>query len=225
MVNFNIYSQYRCPSGTDGKQCETAPERCIGNPCMHNGRCQDFGSGLNCTCPDDYNGIGCQYEYDACQAGACKNGASCIDNGVGFSCICPPGYTGKTCEEDIIDCKENSCPPSATCIDLTGKFFCQCPFNLTGDDCRKCKLLSSLFDFWFVTSGTSLIIFSYICTAIQVDYDLYFSDPTRSSAAQVIPFFTGSKKSLTVAMWVQFTQKDEAGIFLTIYGVRLVEIT
>lgn len=86
----------RCPSGTDGKQCETAPERCIGNPCMHHGRCQDFGSGLNCTCPEDYTGIGCQYEYDACQAGACKNGATCIDEGSGFTCICPPGYTGNS---------------------------------------------------------------------------------------------------------------------------------
>jgi len=83
-----------CPSGTDGKQCETAPKRCIGNPCMHHGHCQDFGSGLNCTCPNDYTGIGCQYEYDACQAGACKNGATCIDEGPGFTCICPPGYTG-----------------------------------------------------------------------------------------------------------------------------------
>jgi len=61
---------------------------------MHHGRCQDFGSGLNCTCPDDYTGIGCQYEYDACQAGACKNGATCIDEGPGFTCVCPPGYTG-----------------------------------------------------------------------------------------------------------------------------------
>lgn len=94
---YNIVYLYffdSCPSGTDGKQCETAPERCIGNPCMHRGRCQDFGSGLNCTCPDDYTGIGCQYEYDACQAGACKNGATCIDDGPGFTCICPPGYTG-----------------------------------------------------------------------------------------------------------------------------------
>lgn len=56
--------------------------------------------------------------------------------------------------------------------------------------------------------------------AIQVDYDLYFSDPVRSSAAQVIPFFTGARKSLTVAMWVQYTQKDEVGIFFTLYAVR-----
>ena len=27
-----------CPSGTDGKRCETAPDRCIGNPCMNNGK-------------------------------------------------------------------------------------------------------------------------------------------------------------------------------------------
>ncbi|XP_046990617.1 sushi, von Willebrand factor type A, EGF and pentraxin domain-containing protein 1 [Schistocerca americana] len=181
-----------CPSGTDGKHCETAPERCIGNPCMHGGRCQDFGSGLNCTCPADYTGIGCQYEYDACAAGACQNGATCIDHGPGYTCICPAGYTGKNCEEDIVDCKENSCPPSATCIDLTGKFYCQCPFNLTGEDCRK---------------------------TIQVDYDLYFSDPSRSSASLVVPFYLGAKTSMTVAMWVQFTQKDEAGTFFTMYSV------
>ncbi|XP_063243609.1 sushi, von Willebrand factor type A, EGF and pentraxin domain-containing protein 1 isoform X2 [Bacillus rossius redtenbacheri] len=181
-----------CPSGTDGKHCETAPERCIGEPCMHGGRCQDFGSGLNCSCPTDFTGVGCQYEYDACAARACQNGATCIDNGPGYTCVCPHGYTGKNCEEDIVDCKENSCPPAATCIDLTGKFYCQCPFNLTGDDCRK---------------------------TIQVDYDLYFSDPTRSSAALVVPFFLGSRKSLTIAMWVQFTQKDEGGIFFTLYSV------
>ncbi|XP_071439306.1 uncharacterized protein uif isoform X2 [Hetaerina americana] len=182
-----------CPSGTDGKQCETAPERCIGSPCMHGGTCQDFGSGLNCSCPGDYTGVGCQYEYDACVAGACQNGASCFDSGPGYTCVCPPGFTGKHCEEDIVDCKENSCPPSATCIDLTEKFFCQCPFNLTGEDCRK---------------------------TISVDYDLYFTDPTRSSASLIVPFFIGGKQSMTIAMWVQFTQKDEGGTFFTLYSVK-----
>lgn len=85
----------RCPSGTDGKQCETAPERCIGSPCMHGGKCQDFGSGLNCTCPADFAGVGCQYEFDACQANVCQNGATCIDNGPGYTCVCPPGFTGE----------------------------------------------------------------------------------------------------------------------------------
>ena len=52
-----------CPRGTDGKRCETAPERCIGSPCMHGGFCRDFGSGLN-----------------ACREGACQNGASCVQH-------------------------------------------------------------------------------------------------------------------------------------------------
>lgn len=201
---------YSCPSGTDGKQCETAPERCIGNPCMHGGKCQDFGSGLNCSCTDGFSGIGCQYEYDACQANACKNGATCSNDIRGFKCMCPPGFTGNYCEEDIVDCKENSCPPSATCIDLSGNFYCQCPFNLTGEDCRKSKHLllnkNSTFNEMFIS-------------AISVDYDLYFSDESRSAASQVIPFYTGSKSSITIALWVQFTQKDENGIFFTLYSV------
>ncbi|XP_075226178.1 sushi, von Willebrand factor type A, EGF and pentraxin domain-containing protein uif [Lycorma delicatula] len=181
-----------CPSGTDGKQCETAPERCIGNPCMHGGRCQDFGSGLNCTCPSDFAGVGCQYEFDACQANVCQNGATCVDTGPGYTCICSPGYTGQNCDEDIVDCKENSCPPTATCIDLTDGFYCQCPFNLTGDDCRK---------------------------TIQVDYDLSFPELADSSAALTVPFQLSGKTSFTVAMWVQFTNRDEHGIFFTLYSV------
>lgn len=181
-----------CPSGTDGKNCETAPERCIGNPCMHQGKCKDFGSGLNCTCSEDYTGVGCQYEFDACENHVCQNGATCHDNGAGYACHCPPGFTGKNCEKDIVDCKDNSCPPGATCIDLTERFYCQCPFNLTGDDCRK---------------------------TIQVDYDLYFSDASRSTAAQVVPFQTGESDSLTVALWVQFAQKDDTGIYYTLYEV------
>uniref|UniRef100_A0A182Y3Y1 Notch n=1 Tax=Anopheles stephensi TaxID=30069 RepID=A0A182Y3Y1_ANOST len=182
-----------CPSGTDGKKCETAPDRCIGQPCMHEGQCKDYGSGLNCSCSMDFTGVGCQYEFDACEAGTCQNGATCVDRGSGYQCICPPGYTGKNCEHDQVDCKDNSCPPGAVCIDLNNDFYCQCPFNLTGDDCRK---------------------------SVQIDYDLYFSDPYHSSASQVVPFYTTASDSLTLAMWVQFAQKDDTGIFITLYSAN-----
>ncbi len=212
----NVASFYRCPSGTDGKQCETAPERCIGNPCMHDGKCRDFGSGLNCSCSEDFTGIGCQYEFDACQANVCQNGATCVDNGAGYSCICAPGFTGQNCEEDVINCRENSCPPTATCIDLTDRFYCQCPFNLTGDDCRKSWYFLPLM------RGLSIHgdIFLIFCAAIQVDYDLSFPEASYSSAALSVPFrFDANRQSLTIAMWVQFSHHEEPGVFFTLYTV------
>ena len=53
-----------CPSDTDGKRYETAPDRYIGDPCMNDGLGRDFSSGLNCPCDPDYVGVGCQHEFD-----------------------------------------------------------------------------------------------------------------------------------------------------------------
>lgn len=53
---------------------------------------------------------------------------------------------------------------------------------------------------------------------------MYFSDATRSTAAQVIPFYTAGGNSLTIAMWVQFAQKDDSGIFYTLYAVESAHI-
>ena len=181
-----------CPSGTDGKRCETAPDRCMGNPCMNDGLCRDFGSGLNCSCSPDHIGVGCQHEFDACALGVCKNGATCVDNGPGYQCLCAAGYSGRHCEDDIVECVPGACPLSATCVDLINDFHCRCPFNLTGEDCRK---------------------------VIQTDYDLFFSDETRrASASQVVPFPLAAS-SLTLALWVQFTHRDDTGNILTLYGV------
>lgn len=56
-------------------------------------------------------------------------------------------------------------------------------------------------------------------TAVQVDYDMYFPEPERSSASLVVPFYSGAGSSLTVAMWVKFAQRDEGGVFFTLYSV------
>lgn len=57
-----------------------------------------------------------------------------------------------------------------------------------------------------------------------MDYDLYFSDASRSTAAQVVPFYTGGADSITIAMWVQFAQKDESGIFFSLYEVESAHV-
>lgn len=190
----NLFQDFfcSCPSGTDGKRCQTSPQRCIGDPCRNGGYCKDLGYGLNCSCSKDYSGIGCQYEFDACAAGACKNGATCIDKGMGYKCICPPGYEGENCDVNIDDCALGLCSPSATCIDLTNDYYCRCPFNLTGEDCRK---------------------------QITNNYDLHFSDESKSSSASlVVPFELGTAE-LSVAMWVQFDTVGETGTYFTLYSV------
>ncbi|XP_076035426.1 sushi, von Willebrand factor type A, EGF and pentraxin domain-containing protein uif [Oratosquilla oratoria] len=182
-----------CPSGTDGKRCQVTPERCVGDPCMNGASCKDFGSGLNCSCSEDFTGVGCQYEFDACESGMCQNGATCIDKGSGYQCLCPPGYAGRHCQENIQNCTTSSCPPGATCIDLTNNFYCQCPFNLTGEDCRK---------------------------LINVDYELYINDESKSSSASLAtPFELGRIKSFTIALWVQFAITDDLGTIFTLYKV------
>lgn len=152
----------RCPSGTDGKRCQTSPERCIGTPCMHGGMCNDYGSGLNCSCPAEFTGQGCQLEYDACEDNICQNGATCEDMGEKFKCICPPGFTGALCDNDIPDCLPNSCPPTAQCIDLTNDFYCKCPFNFTGEDCRKRKYYVTLYFMCSVFKFYTLVLKSLL---------------------------------------------------------------
>ena len=182
-----------CPSGTDGKRCETSPQRCIGDPCMNGGACRDLGYSLNCSCSKDYTGIGCQYEYDACAAGACKNGATCIDKGQGYTCICPPGYEGENCDINIDDCLTADCPAASTCIDLTNDFYCKCPFNLTGEGCMK---------------------------PITINYDLHFTDDSKSSSASLVVPFRLASNQLSIAMWVQFDSPDETGTYFTLYSVE-----
>lgn len=77
---------------------------------MHGGKCQDFGSGLNCTCPGDYRGVGCQYELDACEANVCVNGATCVDSGPGYMCICPPGFTGTFTSVSVVSNHKGAWP-------------------------------------------------------------------------------------------------------------------
>ena len=182
-----------CPSGTDGKRCETSPQRCIGDPCMNGGACRDLGYSLNCSCSKDYTGIGCQYEYDACAAGACKNGATCLDKGSGYKCVCPPGYEGDNCDINVNDCLSADCPAASTCIDLTDDFYCKCPFNLTGEGCMK---------------------------PITINYDLHFTDDSKSSSASLVVPFSLDSQELSVAMWVSFDSPDETGTYFTLYSVE-----
>lgn len=64
-----------------------------------------------------------------------------------------------------------------------------------------------------------LTLCSFLFSAIQVDYDLSFPEPQASSAALSVPFRISGKTSFTIAMWVQFSHRDEPGVFFTLYSV------
>jgi len=64
------------------------------------------------------------------------------------------------------------------------------------------------------------ITHTFTSLAVQVDYDLSFPEAGYSSAALSVPFkFDGTRQSLTIAMWVQFSRHDEPGTFFTLYSV------
>jgi len=107
------YSEFKFKEGVSGKNCELAPNRCLGEPCHNGGVCGDFGSRSDCQCPKGYSGNGCQFRFDGCHEGLCKNGGTCVNNNdlskhqmskiensvaveqnseaIGFKCICAPG--------------------------------------------------------------------------------------------------------------------------------------
>lgn len=80
---------------------------------------------------------------------------------------------------------------------------------------------------WLRLDRAKQLLLTIVCfsPAIQVDYDLSFSEPADSSAALSVPFRLNGKTSITVAMWVQFAHHDEPGVFFTLYNVAWVSYT
>lgn len=79
------------PEGVTGNNCENAPNRCIGEPCLNSGVCGDFGSKMECSCAKGFIGEGCQYVLDACHSNVCKNGACRQEKDGSYKCLCAPG--------------------------------------------------------------------------------------------------------------------------------------
>ncbi|KAK6045606.1 EGF-like domain protein, partial [Cooperia oncophora] len=90
-----------------GKNCEIAPNRCLGEPCLNGGVCGDFGSRQECSCPKKFTGAGftgvhCETNIDDCARSPCPLGATCIDQINSAYCRCPFNMTGTNCDK-IID--------------------------------------------------------------------------------------------------------------------------
>ena len=69
---------------------------------------------------------------------------------------------------------------------------CRCPFNLTGEDWSK---------------------------QITINYDLHFTDESKSSSASLVVPFKLQSDELSIAMWVSFDTPDETGTYFSLYSV------
>ena len=82
-----------------------------GKPCINNGTCTDFYSGLitnetslyKCDCDDFFNGLNCELDKDLCVNETCSKNGICYQKNKETKCKCFPFYSGSKCEIESND--------------------------------------------------------------------------------------------------------------------------
>ncbi|XP_021351152.1 protein crumbs-like isoform X2 [Mizuhopecten yessoensis] len=139
--------QCTCPSGYEGRWCETNTPDCGPQSCDSNHAvCVDMVDNYFCDCQPGYTGTRCDVAIDYCQNSSCQNNGSC-ENGTGdYQCQCTNEYTGKDCSvHKYQTCNGNSpCQNNASCVSINltdslgqtrPSFNCSCLLGYDGGVC------------------------------------------------------------------------------------------
>ena len=102
-----------------GKNCEIAPNRCLGEPCLHGGVCGDFGSRLECACPKGWAAILKLKNYSKIQKILTSVFLSNFAN-TAFR------YTGAGCQYLEDSCAPGVCKNGGECQRTSSGFHCKC---------------------------------------------------------------------------------------------------
>ncbi|XP_074662803.1 protocadherin Fat 4-like [Tubulanus polymorphus] len=113
-----------------------------GNPCKHDGKCEDGQNKFSCVCTRGYAGKYCEIDtqtLDPCKTMNCTNGADCLKTNGTAQCICHDGWTGERCEVSVDDCVDVVCLGGGTCVDQHQAYVCNCAATRFGIRCEKYK--------------------------------------------------------------------------------------
>ncbi|XP_052273089.1 uncharacterized protein LOC127873320 isoform X1 [Dreissena polymorpha] len=139
-----------CFHGYTGMTCETAPNPCDPDPCIH-GSCFANQNPFYCFCSDDpetgqenaYTGTICDRRKDFCTASSCNNRSMCVSGISNYTCDCFSRYSGSNCEIDKCNqsvsnttCKE-MCSPNCENSGVCQNNSCQCTLAFTGRSCNE----------------------------------------------------------------------------------------
>ncbi|XP_069119516.1 LOW QUALITY PROTEIN: protein crumbs homolog 1-like [Argopecten irradians] len=140
--------QCTCPSGFEGRWCETNTPDCTPQSCdATHAVCVDLVDNYFCDCHPGYTGTRCDVSINYCQNNSCQNNGSCENGTNDYQCNCTEDFTGKDCStQKYQGCNGSSlCQNNASCntINLTDSmgqaqigFNCSCLTGYEGDLCE-----------------------------------------------------------------------------------------
>ncbi|XP_051772236.1 hyaluronan-binding protein 2-like [Ctenopharyngodon idella] len=110
--------------------------KCIPNPCLNGGVCEEKRDKFKCKCPRQFVGRWCERGKRVCKRGTCGTGLCLLTLAPPYyKCKCIPPFAPPHCKSPI-PCAPNPCQNNGRCVSEEGDFECICPEGFSGHYCQ-----------------------------------------------------------------------------------------